>query len=35
MGLILKLPDEIRWDDAAFLAFCRMNDELNIERDSE
>ena len=32
---VLKLPDEIRWDDAAFLAFCRMNDELNIERDAE
>ncbi|HAO48930.1 MAG TPA: hypothetical protein DCR35_06315, partial [Runella sp.] len=32
---VLKLPDEIRWDDTAFLAFCRMNDELNIERDAE
>lgn len=32
---VLKLPDEIRWDDAAFLAFCRMNDELNIERDAQ
>ncbi|MFN8343645.1 MAG: Uma2 family endonuclease [Spirosomataceae bacterium] len=32
---VLKLPDEIRWDDAAFLAFCRMNDEFNIERDAE
>lgn len=32
---VLKLPEEIQWDDAAFLAFCRMNDELNIERDAE
>lgn len=32
---VLRLPDEIRWDDAAFLAFCRMNDELNIERDAD
>lgn len=32
---VLRLPDEVRWDDAVFFAFCRMNDELNIERDEE
>jgi len=32
---VLRLPDEAQMNDEVFLAFYRMNDELNIERDTE
>lgn len=34
-GLSLEIPDELRWDDDALLAFCQSNSGYRIERDAD